>query len=66
MKLNAVSILFFDCVSKKTDLDFSESVVLAVYWYEGSGAGDCQTVRQQLSFTFTESCFQPLLGHLGD
>ena len=34
MKLNTVSILFFDCVSKKTDFDFSESVVRAVYYGE--------------------------------
>ena len=36
MKINAASILFFDCVSKKDfDFDFSESVVRAVYSYEG-------------------------------
>ena len=54
MDLNAVSILLFDCVSKKTHFDFSESVVTRHNSHNNQG------------LSFADSCNQTLLRYLGD
>ena len=53
---------FFECVGKKTHFDFFQKQLYLQSIHKNDQI--MATARPQLSFT--ESCFQALLGHLGE